>query len=166
MVILDNSVTAMTGHQENPGTGMTLMGEQAKKIDILKLVRDGLGITHSYEVDGYQVKEIGEILKREIERDEPSVILVKRPCVLLFRKANWSPLKVDREKCIACKMCLKLGCPAISMKDGKSNIGEMLCSGCTVCAQVCPTGAIGFLEKDGLHILETTVDQFLSGEKR
>ena len=88
----------MTGHQENPGSGKTLMGEDARKIDIVKLVRDGLGIEHTYEVDGYEVKAIRELLKREMAREEPSVIVVRRPCVLLYRKAKWSPMRRGQDE--------------------------------------------------------------------
>jgi indolepyruvate ferredoxin oxidoreductase alpha subunit len=166
VVILDNSITAMTGHQENPGSGSTLMGEKAPRIDIVKLVRDGLGLEHTYEVDGYDVKAIKELLKREILRPEPSVIVVRRPCILLYRKAKWSPLRVDRDACTSCKICLRLGCPAISSDaDGKAFINETLCSGCGVCAQVCAFKAISFVDDKGLHSSSITLESYLSGER-
>ncbi len=87
VVILDNSITAMTGHQQNPGSGKTLMGEEAGRVDIVKLVRDGLGIANTFEINGYDVAGIRELLQRELAREEPSVIVVRRPCVMLFRKA-------------------------------------------------------------------------------
>ncbi|MCX6553584.1 MAG: thiamine pyrophosphate-dependent enzyme [Candidatus Aminicenantes bacterium] len=166
VVILDNSITAMTGHQENPGSGKTLMGEDAPRIDIVKLVRDGLGLEHTYEVDGYDVKAIKELLKRETLRSEPSVIVVRRPCILLYRKAKWSPLRVDSGKCTSCKLCLRLGCPAISSDaDGKALINETLCSGCGVCAQVCAPKAIAFVDEKGLHSSTITLETYLSGDR-
>ena len=164
VVILDNSITAMTGHQENPGSGRTLMGQEARRVDILKLVRDGLGIEHAYEVDGYEVKAIRELLKREMARPEPSVIVVRRPCILLYRKARWSPAVVDKETCTSCKTCLRLGCPAISTDaDGKSLINASLCSGCGVCIQVCPYKAISFADEKGLHISSMTLEKYAKG---
>ena len=164
VVILDNSITAMTGHQENPGSGRTLMGEEARKVDILRLVRDGLGIEHAYEIDGYDVKGIRELLKREMARPEPSVIVVRRPCVLLYRKARWSPAAVDKQKCARCKTCLRLGCPAISTDgDGQSLINPSLCSGCGVCIQVCPYKAIFYADEKGLHISSMTLEQYAKG---
>ncbi|MBN2344753.1 MAG: indolepyruvate ferredoxin oxidoreductase subunit alpha [Candidatus Aminicenantes bacterium] len=164
VVILDNSITAMTGHQENPGSGRTLMGQEARRIDIATLVRDGLGITHTYAVDGYDVKAIRDLLKREMARPEPSVIVVRRPCVLLYRKAKWSPMRVDKETCTSCKVCLRLGCPAIqSDADGKALINESLCTGCGVCAQVCAFKAISFVDEQGLHIHSITLDSFAKG---
>jgi indolepyruvate ferredoxin oxidoreductase, alpha subunit len=166
VVILDNSITAMTGHQENPGSGKTLMGEDAPRIDIVKLVRDGLGLEHTYEVDGYDVKAIKELLKRELLRAEPSVIVVRRPCILLYRKAKWSPMRVDSPKCTSCKLCLRLGCPAISSDaDNKALINEALCSGCGVCAQVCAPKAIAFVDEKGLHSSSITLESYLSGDR-
>ncbi len=166
VIILDNSITAMTGHQENPGTGKTLMGEDAPAIDIVKLVRDGLGIEHTYEIDGYDLKGIKALLKREVEREEPSVIVVKRACALLFRKAQWSPMHVIPDKCIKCDLCLKLGCPALTTKDNKAFIVEELCTGCNVCAQTCPTDAIQYKDPDGMHIYDTSIQEFIFGGKK
>jgi indolepyruvate ferredoxin oxidoreductase alpha subunit len=160
VIILDNSITAMTGHQDNPGTGRNLMGEVAPKVDIVKLVRDGLGIKHTYEVNAYDVKELKTIIKREVKRESPSVIIVKRPCVLLFKGAQWSPMEVDTEKCTYCKMCLKLGCPAIISKNEKAYIVPDRCIGCTVCAQVCPVKAISFVDENGRHISDTDYEEF------
>ncbi len=166
VIILDNSITAMTGHQDNPGTGKTLMQEETHKIDLVKLIKDGLELEHTYEVDGYDVKAIKELLKRELEREEPSVIVVRRPCALLFKKAKWSPMQVDAEKCIKCNLCLKLGCPAITTKNEKAFIVEDLCAGCTVCSQVCPVDAINFTDKHGLHIHDTSIQEYLIGGKK
>jgi len=168
VVILDNSITAMTGHQQNPGSGHTLLGEVAGRVDIFKLVRDGLGIANTYEIDGYDLNGIRDLLQREIAREEPSVIVVRRPCVMLFRKAQWSPMTVDPQTCVYCRSCLKIGCPAITSRDGKAFIVPELCNGCTVCSQVCPTKpvkAIRFADEKGLHIAETTLADYLSGGK-
>ncbi len=164
VIILDNSTTAMTGHQENPGSGRNLMGEIAPKIDIVKLVRDGLGIEHTYELDPYDVKEIRKVLKREVKREAPSVLVIKRTCVLLFKGAKWSPMAVDAEKCTYCKLCLKLGCPALVSRDEKAHIAHERCIGCTVCAQVCPVNAIEFVDKDGTHVHDTTFEDYLKSK--
>jgi indolepyruvate ferredoxin oxidoreductase alpha subunit len=164
VIILDNSITAMTGHQANAGTGINLMGEEAPKVDLVKLVKDGMGIEHTYEIDGYDVKGLKEAIKREVNRPEPSVLVVRRPCVLLFRGARWSPMAVDPEKCIYCKMCTKLGCPAITPRDEKSYIAPERCIGCTVCAQVCPKDAIQFVDEEGMHVNSTDLWEFIKSK--
>ena len=164
VIILDNSITAMTGHQVNPGSGMTLMGEPSPRIDIARLVRDGLGVGHTIEIDGYDVNGLRETLKKELLHNEPSVIVVRRPCVLLYKKAKWSPMAVDAATCTACHLCLRLGCPALtSGADGKAAIIQSLCTGCGICAQVCPAKAIHFADEKGLHIGQVTLERFLSG---
>jgi len=164
VIILDNAITAMTGHQENPGSGRNLMGEIAPKVDIVKLVRDGLGIEHTYVIDAYDVKELKKVLKREVKREAPSVLVVRRPCVLLFKGAKWSPMAVDAGKCTYCKLCLKLGCPAIVTRDEKAHIVPERCIGCTVCAQVCPVDAIEFVDKEGKNIHNTDFETFLKSK--
>lgn len=150
VIILDNSITAMTGHQQNPGTGKTLMGDDTVKVDIPTLVK-GLGIKHVYEIDAYKVKEIEELIKRETQRDEVSVIIAKGPCMLLpeMKKKVKDKYQVDHAKCTGCQICVKLGCPAISFdkKEKKANINKQLCVGCTLCFQVCPFGAISKIEE-------------------
>ncbi len=167
IIILDNSITAMTGHQDNPGSGRDLMGEESPIVDIVKLIKDGLGIKHTYAIDGYDVKAIKKAIKREVSREEPSVLVIKRPCVLLFRGATWSPMKVDTEKCIFCKLCTRLGCPAITPIEEKSHIAPERCISCTVCAQVCPKDAIHFVDEQGMHIHDTNLEKFREsgGEK-
>ncbi|HLP62139.1 MAG TPA: indolepyruvate ferredoxin oxidoreductase subunit alpha [Candidatus Deferrimicrobium sp.] len=164
VIILDNSITAMTGHQVNPGTGLNLMGQPAPRIDIVKLVKEGLGIEHTYEIDGYDVKNLKEIIKREVKRDEPSVLVVRRPCVLLFRGAHWSPMQVDATKCTFCKLCTKLGCPAITVSNEKCHITPERCIGCSVCSQVCPVKAIQFVDENGMHIHDTTLEEFMKSK--
>lgn len=159
VLILDNSITAMTGHQDNPGSGRNLMGQPAPRVDIAKLVRDGLGIEHTYEIDAYRVKEMRELLKDEIARPAPSVIVVRRPCMLLFRKAVWSPMLVKSDVCTACRACLRVGCPALTAgPDGQATIVGALCTGCTICAQVCPFQAIVFQDEKGNHAINSSLN--------
>ncbi len=165
VIILDNSITAMTGHQDNPGTGKTLMGEDAPQVDIVKLAKDGLGIENTYEIDGYDVKGIRALLKEELKREKLSVIVVRRPCALLFKKSDWSSTIVDPEKCVKCNLCLKLGCPAITSKNGKAFIVSSLCTGCSVCIQVCPHDAMHYENEDELHIRDASLADFLKGGK-
>lgn len=139
VIILDNRITAMTGHQEHPGTGKTLMGEDTVTINPEDIVK-ACGVKHVFTVDPYNLKELKKVIKREVERKEPSVIIARRPCILLLlrKKEVWEPCYVDTEECIGCKICLQLGCPAISMKNEKAYINELFCVGCGVCAQLCP----------------------------
>jgi len=144
VIILDNRITAMTGHQDNPGTGKTLMGEETYEVKLEDIVK-ACGVKNVFVVDPYNLKELKKIIKQEVEREEPSVIIAKRPCVLLLqrKKQVWNPYYVNKEECIGCKLCLGLGCPAISMKDGKAEINKFFCVGCGVCVQICPKdGAI------------------------
>jgi indolepyruvate ferredoxin oxidoreductase alpha subunit len=145
VIILDNSITAMTGHQDNPGTGKTLMGEDSLKFDLERLVK-GLGIEHVYSVDTYNLEEVANLIKRETERDAPSVIIARRPCILLpeMKKKKFDKYEIDENKCTGCQMCVKLGCPAISFdkEKKKARINKSLCVGCSLCFQVCKFGAI------------------------
>ncbi|TET79182.1 MAG: indolepyruvate ferredoxin oxidoreductase subunit alpha [Candidatus Cloacimonadota bacterium] len=139
VIILDNRITAMTGHQEHPGTGKTLMGEDTVTINPEDIVK-ACGVKHVFTVDPYNLKELKKVIKREVERKEPSVIIARRPCILLLirKREVGKPFYVDTEECIGCKICLQLGCPAISMKNEKAYINELFCVGCGVCAQLCP----------------------------
>ncbi|MCP2598773.1 thiamine pyrophosphate-dependent enzyme, partial [Candidatus Aminicenantes bacterium AC-335-L06] len=148
VIILDNSTTAMTGHQDHPGTGRTLMGEETTKISLERLCK-AIGIKHTYVIDPYDVKQTKEIINREIHRPEPSVIITNRPCVLLFRGKKWTPAIINQELCTGCKLCLKLGCPAISLRGDKLFIDEFLCSGCEVCIEMCPLKAIKLKDPQG-----------------
>lgn len=153
IIILDNSTTAMTGMQEHPGTGYTLLGKEAKKVDLHILV-SALGIENIKVIDPLDIKETHNAIKEELASHGPSVIIAKRPCAL-FKRANtkpYPPLKVDPDKCEGCKSCLGLNCPPIAWKmgitkegskrKGISFIDETLCNGCGLCAQVCKFGAI------------------------
>ena len=141
VIILDNSITGMTGHQQNPTTGYNIKGDPAAKVDLEALCH-ALGIRRVRVVDPYDLKMCEDAVKEELAAEEPSVIISRRPCVLLKYVKHNPPLKVDSEKCRSCKRCMGLGCPAISMK-GKARIDPTLCVGCGVCAQLCAFDAIG-----------------------
>ncbi|MBR1649874.1 MAG: indolepyruvate ferredoxin oxidoreductase subunit alpha [Lachnospiraceae bacterium] len=141
VIILDNSITGMTGHQQNPTTGYNIKGDPAGKIDLEALVK-AMGIERVRVVDPYNLEECDRVIKEELAVSEPSVIISRCPCALLKYVKHNGPLKCDREKCVGCKSCMRIGCPAISMKDGKVVIDETLCVGCGVCTQLCKFGAL------------------------
>ena len=141
VIILDNSITGMTGHQQNPTTGYNIKGDVASKIDLETLCRS-IGIQRVTVVDPYDLKECERVVKEELAIDEPSVIISRRPCVLLKSVKPKKPLVVNKDKCKGCKKCMSFGCPAISMHDGKAEIDKTLCVGCDVCTQLCPFDAI------------------------
>ena len=140
VIILDNSITGMTGHQQNPSTGLNIKGDPAGKIDLEALCR-AMGINRVRVVDPYNLKECDAAIKEELAAAEPSVIISRRPCALLKTVKHKPPLFVDKDKCIGCKSCMKIGCPAISMKDGKATVDQTQCVGCGVCSQLCPKKA-------------------------
>ena len=142
VIILDNSITGMTGHQQNPTTGYNIKGDPAAKVDLEALCR-ALGFNRVRVVDPYSLKECEQAVKEELAVEEPSVIISRRPCVLLKYVKAGKPLRVAPEKCRSCKRCMGLGCPAISMKDGKARVDVTLCVGCGVCEQLCSFDAIG-----------------------
>ena len=141
VIILDNSITGMTGHQQNPTTGYNLKGDPAAKINLEVLCR-AMGINNVRVVDPYNLAECETVIKEELEKKEPSVIISRRPCALLKYVKHNKPLVVDSDKCKSCKMCMKIGCPAISMKDGKAVVDNTLCTGCGVCGQLCKFDAL------------------------
>ncbi len=141
VIILDNSITGMTGHQQNPTTGFNIKGDPAAKVDLEALCK-ALGINRVRVVDPYDLAACEKAVKEELAAEEPSVIISRRPCVLLKSVKHEAPLKVDPDKCRSCKKCMTLGCPAISMKDGKAHIDNTLCVGCGVCKQLCYFDAI------------------------
>ena len=141
VIIVDNSITGMTGHQQNPTTGYNIKGDPATKIDLEALCH-ALGIERVRVVDPYNIKETEQAILEEVAVDAPSVIISRRPCALLKYVKAKPALKIDKEKCRTCKMCMKIGCPAISIKDGKAVIDATLCTGCGLCEQMCPFGAI------------------------
>ena len=142
VIILDNSITGMTGHQQNPTTGINLKGDPAGKINLEKLC-ESIGIQSIRVVDPYNLKQCEDAIKEELAKDCASVIISRRPCALLKYVKHPGPISVNREKCVGCKSCMKVGCPAISMKDGKAIIDNTLCTGCRVCTQLCKVNAIG-----------------------
>ena len=141
VIILDNSITGMTGHQQNPTTGYNIKGDPAAKVDLEALCK-ALGINRVRVVDPYDLKACETAVKEELAVEEPSVIISRRPCVLLKSVKLQPSLNVDADKCKSCKRCMGLGCPAISMKDGKAKIDNTLCVGCGVCKQLCAFDAI------------------------
>ncbi len=141
VIILDNSITGMTGHQQNPTTGYNIKGDPAAKVDLEALCK-ALGINRVRVVDPYDLKACETAVKEELAAEEPSVIISRRPCVLLKYVKHEAPLKVESDKCKSCKRCMGLGCPAISLKDGKAKIDTTLCVGCGVCKQLCAFDAI------------------------
>ncbi len=149
VVILDNRITAMTGRQENPSSGYTLMGADSYRVDLEQLCR-AVGVQHVRVVDPYQIAATRQALQEEMERDEVSVIIARRPCMLVKRDpvARKPALTVDGEACTGCRACLKIGCPAIAWRDtaggkGVAHINRLFCVGCGLCQQVCTVDAIG-----------------------
>ena len=146
VIILDNSITGMTGHQQNPTTGFNLKGDPCAKIDLEALCR-AVGIRRVAVVDPYDLAQCDRVLKQELAAEEPSVIISRRPCALLKYVKHPGPIAVDTAKCVGCKACMQLGCPAISMRQGKMHIDSTLCTGCGICRQLCRPGAIGGKEQ-------------------
>lgn len=141
VIILDNSITGMTGHQQNPTTGLNIKGDPAGKIDLESLCRS-MGFERVAVVDPYQLDECERVISEELAADAPSVIISRRPCALLKYVKHNKPIKVNTENCKGCKACMRLGCPAISIKDGKAVIDNTLCVGCGVCRQLCKFDAL------------------------
>lgn len=141
VIILDNSITGMTGHQQNPTTGKNLRGEPAGKVDLEALCK-ALGFNRVRVVDPYDLKAVEEAVTEELAAKEPSIIISRRPCVMIKGTVHKPPISVDEGKCVGCKQCMSIGCPAIAVKDKKAHIDPTLCIGCKVCSQMCKFGAI------------------------
>ena len=141
VIIVDNSITGMTGHQQNPTTGFNLKGDPCAKIDLETLCH-AVGIKRVRVIDPYDLNQCDEVIKEELSVNEPSVIISRRPCALLKYVKHKAPLHVDTDKCVGCKACMKIGCPAISIVDGKAHIDGTQCVGCGVCQQLCKFGAL------------------------
>ena len=148
VIVLDNRITGMTGHQDNPSTGKNAKGEEAPAVDIAALCR-AIGVKNIVEIDPFDIKELEDVIKTEAARDELSVIITKRPCALIVKQPD-IPYEVT-DRCKNCKMCMKIGCPAIEERDGRPYIVKESCVGCDLCARVCPFDAIEALKaaKDG-----------------
>lgn len=141
VIILDNSITGMTGHQQNPTTGYNIKGEPAAAVNLEELCH-AIGIERVRVVDPYNLKECEDAILEELQISAPSVIISRRPCMLLKYVKPKSPVTVNADKCVGCKMCMKIGCPSISIKNGKAHIDFTQCVGCDVCTQMCKLGAI------------------------
>lgn len=147
VIILDNSTTGMTGHQDHAATGKTLMGEPTYPIDLYNLCK-AMGIENVYEVDSFDIKELERVVKEEVAREAVSVIIAKSPCALLKTYVPKGKCIVDDEKCKKCGACLVPGCPAMTKKDGHIIIDQTMCNGCGLCMSKCPFDAIS-LKKAG-----------------
>ena len=163
-IILDNRITGMTGHQQNPGTGYTLQMQETPPLELEPLVR-ALGIERVKTVPAFDVKAVDETLKEFLKAEGPSVLIARDECALLpSARKRWLPLEVIADKCNGCTMCFRIGCPAILKSDEldaktqrpKALIDPLLCTGCEVCAQVCPREAILFRDQMGPEYREDT----------
>ena len=147
VLILDNRTTAMTGGQDHPGTGRTLMGEDTPAMDPLA-VAQAMGVGFARRVNAYDIKTLRATIGEALAHDGPAVIVTEGPCALLYRVRS-DPYAIDEQTCVACGLCLQLGCPAIQAEEREGKmvpwIDKMLCTGCGLCAEVCPTNAIHLL---------------------
>jgi len=142
VMILDNSTTGMTGHQDHAATGKTLKGEATYAVDLATLCK-AVGVNHVYEINAFDTEKLEKTVKEAIALDEVAVIITKSPCVLLDKTAVRKQYRIDQELCRRCGMCMKPGCPAITKKDdGKILINDTMCNGCGLCGQACKFGAI------------------------
>jgi len=141
IIVLDNRTTAMTGHQDHPGTGRTLQGQSTKEVRIEDIGR-ACGLERVFTIDPYNLEQSEEVIFREIDAREPSLIISRAPCPLRERKRVGPGRSIDEEECRGCELCLDLGCPAIEGGEEHPQINAALCAGCGLCQQVCPAGAI------------------------
>jgi indolepyruvate ferredoxin oxidoreductase alpha subunit len=150
VIILDNRITAMTGRQDNPASGYTLMNSPTNRVD-LALLCQSVGVRHIRLINPFDLEQTRKVIIEEMNRPEPSVVITDKPCVLVKREGVFqrgAVLEVCEEKCSGCRVCLKIGCPAIEWRPleggkGKAYIDPMLCTGCDVCSQLCKFDAIG-----------------------
>ena len=142
VIILDNSITGMTGHQQNPTTGYNLKGDPCTKINLEDLCH-AVGIKRVVIVDPYDLKETERVIKEEVAAEEPSVIIARRPCALLKYVKHPGPIRIDRDKCVGCRACMKIGCPSLAIKDGQITVDTTMCTGCRICTGLCKFGVLG-----------------------
>jgi indolepyruvate ferredoxin oxidoreductase alpha subunit len=154
LIILDNRITAMTGRQENPASGFTLAGDPSARVDLEQLCRS-VGIRSVRKVNPWNLEETRQVIKEEMEREEPSVVITEAPCILIKRDVGQRkpPLVIDPDKCTGCKACLKIGCPAIEWQPdagerGKAYVNQLLCVGCGICDQLCKFDAYSEVTND------------------
>ncbi len=145
VIILDNRTTAMTGGQEHAATGRTLQGDDTNAVDLVEVCK-ALGIKNTFRVDPFKIRETRKVIRRELAKDAPSVLISTAPCPLRA-KIRHTPMFVDEAVCNECGGCLRINCPAITSSGGKPSINTFLCNGCTVCAQICPKKAIKVIKK-------------------
>ena len=141
VIVLDNSITGMTGHQQNPTTGFTIKGDPTAAVDLEALAR-AVGIANVRVVDPNALEATAAVIREELDKPEPSLIISRRPCALLKYVKHKPPFRVNEDKCRGCKACMQIGCPAISVREGKARVDHTLCVGCGVCTQLCKFGAI------------------------
>ncbi len=142
VIILDNRTTAMTGHQDHPGTGRTLMGEPARPVRLEEVCR-GVGVRRVKTLSAYDPEGIEAFLQESLDLGEPSVLITKTPCVLLKGVKRGKSFRVETALCVACGRCLQTGCPALYPdREGRVVIDESICAGCGICAKICPVSAI------------------------
>lgn len=145
VIILDNSITGMTGHQQNPTTGFTIKGEPTRQVDLVKLC-EAVGVNRIKVCDPFDLENFEKVVKEEVAASEPSVIIAQRPCALL-KNVKFGPiLTINQNRCTKCRMCMKLGCPAIVDRGNHIEINSALCVGCDLCTKVCRFNA---MEKAG-----------------
>ncbi len=143
VIVLDNSITGMTGHQQNPATGITLKGDMTTAVNLEALCK-AVGINRVRVVDPQEIDVVEKVVKEELDADEPSVIIARRPCIMIKKAIINPPYKIDPEKCRKCKMCMKIGCPSLSVnpENGTVRVDGTLCVGCGLCKKLCKFGAI------------------------
>jgi indolepyruvate ferredoxin oxidoreductase alpha subunit len=141
VIILDNRVTAMTGHQTNPGIGKTLMGDKTHMI-LPEKIAEAVGVKNIRIVDPYDISLLDKTIKEELKREELSVIVCRQECALINKKKRLKKFYIDDSACKQCGLCMKLGCPAIEFKNDKYFINQAICTGCGVCSQICPWDSI------------------------
>lgn len=147
IIVLDNRITAMTGHQDNPGTGKTITGQDTVAVSIAEIGKS-LGFSNIIEVNPREIEKNVEVLKKALDSNEPWLIIAKTPCPLAVRKMPGKPLRIHQDKCRQCRLCLKLGCPAIERDSkGVMTVNPLLCAGCGLCEQVCPFDAYEPIEE-------------------